>query len=62
MGRLFPPFDKIKDVSIHLIASVMKFMVDNGLGTKPPEIIGDDYKTYALSNWWTLEKGVSAKL
>eukprot|EP01023_Acetabularia_acetabulum_P045870 TRINITY_DN4674_c0_g2_i1.p1 TRINITY_DN4674_c0_g2~~TRINITY_DN4674_c0_g2_i1.p1 ORF type:complete len:556 (+),score=95.47 TRINITY_DN4674_c0_g2_i1:93-1670(+) len=62
MGRLFPPFDKIKDVSVTLIGAVMKFMVDNGLGSKPVEIVADDYTSYALDHWWTLEKGVSAKL
>eukprot|EP01026_Neomeris_dumetosa_P059819 TRINITY_DN5601_c0_g1_i3.p2 TRINITY_DN5601_c0_g1~~TRINITY_DN5601_c0_g1_i3.p2 ORF type:complete len:391 (-),score=56.89 TRINITY_DN5601_c0_g1_i3:241-1413(-) len=58
-GYLFPPFTVVKEVSVKLIAAIMKFMVDESLGTKPKGVVGDDYASYVRKQMWTEDKGLS---
>lgn len=41
-GQLFPHFDEVREVSACLAAHLAAFMVDEGLGVKPPSMASGD--------------------
>lgn len=52
-GRLFPPFSRIMDVSVRVMAAVCDHMVTSGLGLRPAGVRdASQWEGYCRAHMW----------